>query len=247
MRKLTKQAAEEIRQSTKTAKKLATEYGVSKPAIYDILNGHTYGDGTARRGKTGRPAKPVPERRPCECNCGDLAGPGKRFLQGHFQRTPEFLAVCNVSGIKPEPYTAERWLETTFARCVEQDCGYETPCLIWQGPVGTAGYPIGVFETKQTTRHRILYQIVNRVTLPRNLFVDHACNQRRCLNTDHIRAMSPAGNTRRSKLTNMTPEKVAELKMLRDAGWTYKELGDRYDLRANSAYNIYAGYRWKIK
>jgi len=109
----------------------------------------------------------------CECGCGQkttvpkhnspsrnvVKGKPRRFIHGHNRRR--------------------------FG-CLEKDCGYETPCWLWQGYVDKrTGYPYMTVESKSWRSHRWFYeQLVGPI--PEGLTLDHLCRVRHCVNPDHM-------------------------------------------------------------
>jgi hypothetical protein len=70
-------------------------------------------------------------------------------------------------------------------------------CWIWQGTTRSNGYGVTVYKGKQTTTHRVAYEIANNTTLPKDMEVDHICNERGCINPAHLEAVSHEENMRR--------------------------------------------------
>ena len=69
-------------------------------------------------------------------------------------------------------------------------------CWLWTGRQAPDGY--GTFWGRVTTHvHRFAY-ITLRGPIPLGMQVDHLCKVRHCVNPDHLEAVSPRENTRRS-------------------------------------------------
>jgi len=69
-------------------------------------------------------------------------------------------------------------------------------CMIWQGTARVNGYGVTVYMGKQTTTHRIMYQLHTGQPVPDGVEVDHICNNRRCINPAHLQAVSHTENMR---------------------------------------------------
>ena len=71
-------------------------------------------------------------------------------------------------------------------------------CWIWTGWITDGGY--GRWRPARTAKslpaHRVAYEIA-RVPVPDGLVIDHLCRVRRCVNPDHLEAVTFAENVRR--------------------------------------------------
>lgn len=79
-------------------------------------------------------------------------------------------------------------------------------CWIWTAnktgqkkPYGRfwTGYPQGV------TAHRFSYELHNKTTIPKGLFIDHLCRNPSCVNPDHLEVVTNRENVLRGKLPNL--------------------------------------------
>lgn len=79
----------------------------------------------------------------------------------------------------------------------EGDRGYETPCWIWQLRCSESGYALYTWtvNNKRTTRkmHRWYYEQA-KGPVPEGLEIDHLCNQRDCVNPDHMEPVTRSEN-----------------------------------------------------
>jgi hypothetical protein len=129
------------------------------------------------RGHAGFLRTLIPE--PCACGCGEMANPGRRFIN-HHQRVKE-------AAILPEDY-------------VLTDCGYRTPCWLWIH-ARVKGY--GVHNRGRgrlgTRAHRLAY-VQFRGPIPTGMVLDHLCWQRACVNPWHLEIVSNAENSRRGQI-----------------------------------------------
>jgi len=87
---------------------------------------------------------------------------------------------------------------------VDQDCGFETPCWVWQGALNRAGYgktadPTGMV----TTAHRVYWERENG-PVPSGMEIDHLCRNRACVNPSHMEPVTHAENIRRCVRTHPT-------------------------------------------
>ncbi len=79
----------------------------------------------------------------------------------------------------------------------------ESGCWIWMGNVSPTGYG----QIQQTSQrkmllvHRVAYELF-RGPIAEGLQIDHLCSVRCCINPNHLEAVTPLENTRRSIARN---------------------------------------------
>lgn len=76
-------------------------------------------------------------------------------------------------------------------------------CWVWQGTCRSNQYGVTVYKGVQTTTHRVMYQIVHGL-LGSDMEIDHLCNNRKCINPDHLEAVSHAENMERARQKRTT-------------------------------------------
>lgn len=87
-------------------------------------------------------------------------------------------------------------VERVLRRCVREDRGYATPCLIFKGSLGRGGYgQVNVDRTPRRT-HRVTWEHVNG-PVPEGLELDHLCRQRDCCEHTHLEAVTRLENIQR--------------------------------------------------
>lgn len=80
-------------------------------------------------------------------------------------------------------------------------------CLIWPGAASGYGYPVANMHGrsgKMSYLHREIYKACVGI-IPDDWVVDHICENRLCLNPDHLRILTFDDNKARGAWTNCMP------------------------------------------
>ena len=91
----------------------------------------------------------------------------------------------------------QRVIDRTFGKCIELDGG----CIVWPGHVNQCGYGLigasveGKFYSWLV--HKVAY-VATHGTEDIALHIDHLCRNRRCVNTEHLEAVTQQENNRRT-------------------------------------------------
>lgn len=71
-------------------------------------------------------------------------------------------------------------------------------CWIWTGGCDSSGYGAIKVDGRKVGTHRASYEL-HVGPIPEGLQIDHLCRVTRCLNPDHLEAVTPRVNTLRSE------------------------------------------------
>jgi hypothetical protein len=138
-----------------------------------------------------------------------------RFIKGHHKRK---------TVAPPEGYTIDP----------------EVGCWNWQLLLDRAGY--GRLTRNGRLVHAHIYFYVERNgQIPKGLELDHLCRNVRCCNPQHMEAVTPTENKRRSSATKLT---VADVLVIRSSPETNKVLAQRFGVDPSNISHIRAGRSW---
>lgn len=130
-------------------------------------------------------------------------------------------------------------------------------CIEWSGSVLPSGYGVVNAAGDSRLAHRLAWELANGSPVPPGLVVRHSCDNRLCVNGDHLLigthhdnsgdmvSRSRQANGERVPTAKMTEDSVGELLRLRGAGMTYKQLAEHFGIGKTQACNIVRGVSWK--
>jgi hypothetical protein len=118
-----------------------------------------------------------------------------------------------------------------------------TGCIEWLKGCTTAGYGETFRDGKVQYAHRLAWADANG-PIPEGMTVHHLCENRRCINVEHmelLRRDDHAGALGHGKLTR---EQAREIRELLGAGWLQREAADAYGVSPALVSLIKSGHRW---
>jgi HNH endonuclease len=148
--------------------------------------------------------------------------------------------------------------ERILARCIWRDGPLDTPCLVWTGPVWSAGYGTISFKGKAYSVHRLIY-LIDKGEIKKGLSICHKCDCLRCCNVEHlftgtqrdnIRDSVSKGRFRRCDSENhgqavLTKDEVSLIRYFLQNGWNCKELARRYGVNSSTVSSIKRKQTWR--
>jgi len=143
---------------------------------------------------------------------------------------------------------------TIHYRSVKSDSG----CLEWQGSCATNGYGEIRIDGKSKRAHRVAWESEGK-KIPEGMILLHSCDNRRCVNVDHLRIGSHKENTQdmiakgrdiRGSLcswSKLSEEDVTYIKSAKAEKFhgLQKKLADKFGVSRSAISDIWCGRNWK--
>jgi hypothetical protein len=114
-------------------------------------------------------------------------------------------------------------------------------CWLWLLAVTPAGYAEENWTGGVRVVHRKHYE-EKHGKIPDKLVLDHLCRVRRCVNPDHLEAVTDAVNIQRGLSAKIT---VEDVKFIRASTVPYRELAEKYGLHPKYIGVIKRGQSWR--
>lgn len=109
------------------------------------------------------------------------------------------------------------------------DTESDAPCHRWIGKISPYGYGRVSIHGKEYQAHRLSYWIAHD-ELPEGLDIHHTCNNRWCVNSEHLQAVTRSENLR------ARPQAVKNPKTHCKRGHPFDEVNTRYFVRGDRTY-----------
>ncbi len=132
-------------------------------------------------------------------------------------------------------------------------------CWEWQGALARSGYGVLKVGGRTVTTHRFSWES-HRGPIPEGMFVCHTCDNRKCVNPDHLFLGTCADNqadmARKGRARNnpsfgeahhgavLTEADIKEIRRLRAAGMSQREIGARFGMKQGHISDILRGKVW---
>lgn len=138
-------------------------------------------------------------------------------------------------GFKQHGVPAER-----FARSYIVEA---TGCWHWMKARTTTGYGHFSIARVYYQAHRIAY-ILHRGTVPTDMFLDHLCRNRWCVNPAHLEIVTHQENVRRGVRTRLTPAKAESIRAALATGLSQRHVGSMFGVDHSTVSRIANGQLW---
>jgi DNA-binding transcriptional regulator YiaG len=129
-------------------------------------------------------------------------------------------------------------------------------CWIWTGGKDIKGYGIFFYNKKTSFAHRIALVLYKNITLTNGLQVAHSCNNKSCVNPDHLRETTIKDNAKdkiahgtalrgeRCHFAKLNKEKVKEIRASLKSS---KELATVYNVSNQTIRSIILNKSWLMQ
>lgn len=133
---------------------------------------------------------------------------------------------------------------------IVKDCGYSSPCWIWQGHTiknerTKIKYGLYQLYSRSFLAHRYVYEQY-KGPIPKEMHLDHLCKITLCVNPDHLEIVTRTINNRRSENAKITLEIANEIRDRYSKGNdTQRWLAKVYNINQSTIQRIINGTLWK--
>lgn len=123
-------------------------------------------------------------------------------------------------------------------------------CWEWNGAINTSGYAWMFFDGRSRIASRVAWTL-SKGEIPEGMMVLHRCDNRRCVNPDHLFLGTNAENMADMVSKGRSPRSRAKLsessvkEMRAVSGLSLEELAERYSVSASTVYQATTRRTWK--
>jgi predicted XRE-type DNA-binding protein len=130
-----------------------------------------------------------------------------------------------------------------FLRFLQKVLEVESGCCEWQSTLDRSGYGKFYYEGRQAPAHRVSYRLF--VGDPGEMHVLHRCDNRRCVNPDHLFLGTRQDNVadmdakhRRGTKCKLTVAQAAEILSMLDQRFSQREVAERFGIHQTAVSRI---------
>lgn len=173
----------------------------------------------------------------CWCGCGQLTTTSP-------QTTPHKLLFRT----EPKRYIAGHQMRSTPNQYRVEDCGYKTPCWVWQWSTTLEGYAEVRAESKTQRAHRVFYKR-EYGPIPKSKELDHLCapfgGPRNCVRPDHLEPVTHRENLSRGRGAKLSLKRAEAMRaMWRSGLYDQGQIAALFDVRRDTANKVINGHCW---
>lgn len=156
----------------------------------------------------------------CECGCGGFTNINKheprRFINQHHRQLSAELYIVDP----------------------------ETGCWVWQRSLTkTGGYAQMRVNGRMVRAHRYFYE-QKKGPIPSGLEPDHTCRNVKCVNPDHLEAVTHAENVRRSSMAKLDAQTRSSIRRFYVKGATQARIARMLGLKPRTVSAVVRGETW---
>lgn len=131
----------------------------------------------------------------------------------------------------------------------------KTKCKMWQGAMHHSGYGVINYKGNMWMAHRYQWAIVHGKELPEGIVLGHECNNKACVNVEHLYATTSQENSAHAARDGLyrTGEKHPRSKLTEDdvrsirtiASPNFNAIARRYGVDSKTIWNVWHKRTWR--
>lgn len=173
----------------------------------------------------------IPEPNPsglCMCGCGQRAPLAKRSSRKRGQ-------------VRGKPM---RFIPGHTRRKLDQfSVDPETGCWNWLLAIGKSGYGVVSVKNRQQLAHRWMYER-HRGPIPDGHDIHHECENKECVNPDHLTPLSKTEHNRLAPHVKLDPDTVREIRKL-DGKMFHRDIAAKFGISQTLVTVVIGRKAWK--